>query len=110
MTALPPFPVDPGTLDAIEEALRYSVSDERAAATATTDDITEAEIAGHALTLDDVLQQAADRHVDLTNVDRERPVVDVPPLYSRDVVILALITEVRRLRELAERLLPRARA
>ncbi len=89
---LPAFPVDPGTLDAIEEAVH-----------ATYDSRTN--------TLDELLELLSGWTPEGQETVHDGAVhVDTGPLYSREDVILALITEVRRLRELAERLLPQARA
>ncbi|KXP00883.1 hypothetical protein [Tsukamurella pseudospumae] len=81
MTALPPFPVDPGTLDAIEEAVH-----------ATYDSTTN--------TLDELLELLSRWTPEGDETIHDGAVhVDVGPLYSREDVILALITEVRELRD-----------
>lgn len=108
---LPPFPVDPVTLDAIEAAIGAAVPDDRAAATAITDDVTDAETANPIVGLDALLELfSAYTGGGTVDDDNGCHIVHIGPLYSREDVILALITEVRRLRELAERLLPQARA
>lgn len=120
MPELPPFPVDPGTLDAIEEALSTAVADERAAATRESADaphgtklpITEGEVDADP-NLDDLLEHLSG-YVEEAGVEGEPQsgivMHSIPTVYNRDDVILALIREVRRLRELAERVLPQARA
>lgn len=93
MPELRAFPTDPGTLIALEGA------------------ITEDPELG--VGLDELLELLAGwTPGDAPDTVHETGTrsVDVPPLYSREDVILALIREVRRLRELAERLLPQARA
>lgn len=105
MTALPSFPVDPGTLDAIEEAIGQHVTDDRATATATTDDITAAETATPIVGLDALLEHISGwTPAGTETIHRGGLIVDVGPLYSREDVILALIAEVRRLRALALKL------
>lgn len=103
---LPDFPVDPGTLDAIEEAIGYAVPDDRATATATTDDVTDAETAyPAAVGLDGLLELVSGWTPDGDKtIHRGGVIVDVGPLFSREDVILALIQEVRELRALVTRL------
>ena len=113
MTALPAFPVDPGTLDAIEEAIGYTVTDERAAATRESADaphgtrlpITEGEVDADP-NLDDLLEHLSG-YVEEAGVEGEPQsgivVHTIPTVYSREDVILALITEVRELRAAVER-------
>lgn len=77
---LPDFPVDPGTLDAIEEAVH-----------ATYDSTTN--------TLDELLELLSGwTPAGEETVHDGARVVDTGPLYSREDVILALITAVRKLR------------
>ena len=111
MTALPPFPVDPGTLDAIEEALNTAVPDERACATresaaaphGTQLPITAGEVDAHP-NLDDLLEHLSG-YVEEAGVEGEPQsgivMHSIPTVYNRDDVILALITEVRQLRDVA---------
>lgn len=106
---LPAFPVDAGTLDAIEEAIGQAATDDHAAATlASCDDdqpVTETEAqAPRGLTLDGLLEQLSGY------VGGGEPAVIngreshlIPAVYDRDAVILALITEVRTLRASVER-------
>lgn len=82
MPELPPFPVDPGTLDAIEGALHGP--NHPAFPGCTIDEVLEL-LSGWTPAGDETVHDGAVH-------------VDTGPLYSREDVILALIQEVRALR------------
>ena len=119
MTGLPAFPVDPGTLDAIEEALNTAVPDERAAATRESTDaphgtkppITEGEVDADP-NLEDLLEHLSG-YVEGAGVEGEPQsgivMHSIPTVYNRDDVILALIREVRALRRRIPRPAPKMR-
>lgn len=78
MTALPSFPVDPGTLDAIADTIHDPADGP------TLDELLEL-LSGWTPAGEDTMHDGT-------------MIVDTGPLYSREDVILALITEVRALR------------
>lgn len=86
MPELPPFPVDPGTLVALEGAIR-----EDPELGVGLDELLELLAGWTPGDAPDTIHETGTR------------AVDVPALYSREDVILALITEVRTLRADVER-------
>lgn len=81
---LPAFPTDPGTLDAIEDAVYQHPGSTHITAMPTLDELLEL-LSGWTPEGDETVHDGA-------------RIVDTGPLYSREDVILALITEVRELR------------
>lgn len=84
MTALPSFPVDPGTLDAIQDTIIEPADGP------TLDELLEL-LAGY------TGESQGETFIDFAG--QEVIAADVGRLYSREDVILALIEEVRVLRE-----------